>query len=168
MNGMKAGLLAGLLLVTCVMNAQATPDVTITITGRVVAHPCTVSAPPAAVDLGDLFAADFSQAGSKSAWYPVTLSLTNCPVGTSAVTATFTGVADNTGYYQNQGDALNLQLELQDAAGNNLNSGNSTHVQVNESTQSASLSLQVRALTVNGNATQGSIQALINVTYTYS
>lgn len=98
----------------------------------------------------------------------MTLGLTNCPVGTSSVTATFTGVADDTGYYQNQGDALNLQLELQDTHGNNLNNGNSTTVHVDGSTQSASLSLQVRALSVNGNAKQGSIQATINVTYTYS
>jgi minor fimbrial subunit len=167
MNGIKSALLAGLLLVAGTMNAHAA-DVTITVNGRVVAQPCAVSTPPAAVALGDLFTANFSQAGSSSAWYPVTLSLTNCPVGTSRVTATFTGVADDTGYYQNQGDALNLQLELQDTSGNNLNNGNSTTVQVNESTQSASLSLQVRALSVNGNAQQGSIQALINVTYTYS
>ncbi|QJI37844.1 fimbrial protein [Pseudomonas sp. ADAK13] len=167
MNGIKAALLAGLLLTAGIMNADAA-DVTITVNGRVVAHPCTVSTPPAAVVLGDLYASDFSQAGASSAWYPVTLGLTDCPVGTSRVTATFTGTADNTGYYQNQGNALNLQLELQDTSGKNLNNGNSTSVQVNESTQSASVSLQVRALSVNGNATQGSIQALINVTYTYS
>lgn len=167
MNAMKTTLLAGLLLIAGIINAHAA-DVTITVNGRVVAQPCTVSTPPAAVALGDLFAVDFSQAGSSSGWYPVTLGLTNCPVGTSSVTATFTGVADDTGYYQNQGDALNLQLELQDTNGNNLNNGSSTTVHVDESKQSASLSLQVRALSVNGNAKQGSIQAMINVTYTYS
>uniref|UniRef100_UPI001F5B4EF4 fimbrial protein n=1 Tax=Pseudomonas sp. TH34 TaxID=2796399 RepID=UPI001F5B4EF4 len=148
------------------MNTYAA-DVNIIVNGRVVAQPCTVLAPPV-VDLGDQFATDYSQAGSRSGWYPVTLSLTNCPVGTSGITATFTGPADDTGYYQNQGDALNLQLELQDANGNNLNNGNSSTVQVNESTQAATLSLRVRALSVKGNAQQGSIQASINVTYTYS
>ena len=41
-------------------------------------------------------------------------------------------------------------------------------VQVDDATQSASFPLQVRALTVNGGATQGTIQAVINVTYTYA
>jgi minor fimbrial subunit len=167
MNSMMAALLAGVLLANGTLTANAT-DVTITVNGRVVAKPCTVSTPSAAVSLGDLFTVNYVQAGSSSAWYPVTLSLTNCPVGTSSVTATFTGTTDNTGYYQNQGDATNLQLELQDTSGNNLNNGNSTAVQVNESTQAANLSLQVRALSVNGNAKPGSIRALINVTYTYS
>lgn len=167
MSVMKAALLTGLLLLTGSMSASAA-DVVITVSGKVVAKPCTVSTPSAVVALGDLLTSNFSQAGSISAWYPVTLNLTNCPVGTSRVTATFTGPTDGTGYYQNQGDALNLQLQLQDTNGNNLNNGKSTTVSVTESTQSASLTLQVRALSVNGNAKQGSIQAVINVTYTYS
>ena len=34
--------------------------------------------------------------------------------------------------------------------------------------QSGGFPLQVRALSVNGGATQGTIQAVINVTYTYA
>ena len=41
-------------------------------------------------------------------------------------------------------------------------------VQVDDSSQSAHFPLQVRALTVNGGATQGTIQAVISITYTYS
>ncbi|VTN11496.1 Uncharacterised protein [Raoultella terrigena] len=41
-------------------------------------------------------------------------------------------------------------------------------MQVDDATQSARFPLQVRALTVNGGATQGTIQAVINVTYTYA
>lgn len=167
MNGIKSTLLTGLILVAGAMNAYAA-DVDITVNGRVVAQPCTVSTPAASIDIGDQLAANYSQAGSHSDWYTFTLELTNCPVGTSRVTATFTGTTDDTGYYQNQGDALNLQLELQDASGNNFNNGKSTSVQVNKSTQAASLSLKVRALSVKGNAQQGSIQASIDVTYTYS
>ena len=37
-----------------------------------------------------------------------------------------------------------------------------------EASQSARFPLQVRALSVNGGATQGTIQAVINVTYTYA
>ncbi|TXE51213.1 type 1 fimbrial protein [Serratia ureilytica] len=163
----KKVLLAGLLLINGSLSAYAA-DVTITINGRVVAKPCTVSTPSAAVDLGDLFTFNYAQAGAGSPWHPVTLNLTNCPIGTSRVTATFTGTTDSTGYYKNQGGATNLQLELQDTSGNNLNNGKTKIVQVNDSNQSATLPLQVRALSVNGNAKQGSIQAVINVTYTYT
>ncbi len=98
----------------------------------------------------------------------VALELTNCPVGTSRVTASFSGAADSTGYYKNQGTAQNIQLELQDDSGNTLNTGATKTVQVDDSSQSAHFPLQVRALTVNGGATQGTIQAVISITYTYS
>ncbi len=39
---------------------------------------------------------------------------------------------------------------------------------VEEASQSARFPLKVRALSVNGGATQGTIQAVINVTYTYA
>ncbi|NWE37817.1 type 1 fimbrial protein, partial [Pseudomonas gingeri] len=80
---------------------------------------------------------------------------------------TFTAAADDTGYYANQGDALNLQVELRDANENILNNGNSTMVKVDDS-QSINLLLHLRVLSVKGNATQGSIQVNINVAYTYS
>ncbi|EGK24681.1 fimG domain protein [Shigella flexneri K-1770] len=42
------------------------------------------------------------------------MSLTDCPVETSAVTAIVTGSTDNTGYYKNEGTAENIQIELRD------------------------------------------------------
>ncbi|MEN0616905.1 fimbrial protein [Klebsiella indica] len=143
-------------------------DVTITVNGKVVAKPCTVSTTNATVDLGDLYTFSLVSAGSSSAWHSVALNLSNCPVGTSRVTASFSGTADATGYYKNQGTAGNIQLELQDDSGTTLNTGATKSVQVDEATQSASFPLQVRALTVKGGATQGTIQAVINVTYTYA
>ncbi|WP_409418451.1 fimbrial protein, partial [Klebsiella pneumoniae] len=107
-------------------------------------------------------------AGSASAWHSVALDLSNCPVGTSRVKATFSGTADSTGYYKNQGTAGNIQLELQNEDGTTLNNGSSQSVQVDEASQSARFPLQVRALSVNGGATQGTIQAVINVTYTFA
>ena len=143
-------------------------DVTITVNGKVVAKPCTVSTTNASVELGDLYTFSLLSAGSASAWHSVALELSNCPVGTSRVTASFSGTADATGYYKNQGTAGNIQLELQDDGGTTLNTGAKKEVQVDDTTQSASFPLQVRALTVNGGATQGTIQAVINITYTYA
>lgn len=165
MKTMNVGLIAGWLLMVSAANAA---DVDITIIGRVVAKPCTVSTTTTTVTLGDLYTFDFVSAGAASAWHDVTLSLTACPVGTSKVTATFTGTADSTGYYKNQGTAKNIQLQLQDSSGNTLNTGAKRNVPVSDATYSADFPLRVRALSVNGQATQGSINAVINVTYTYS
>ncbi|MDM4205827.1 fimbrial protein [Klebsiella spallanzanii] len=157
-------LLAGLLALASASNAA---DVTITVNGKVVARPCTISTPKATVDLGDLYTFNMLSPGAASGWHSVTLDLSNCPVGTSRVTATFSGTADSTGYYKNLGTAGNLQLELQDTSGTRFNNGSAKTVAVNDATQSTSFPLRVRALTVNGGPTQGTIQAVINITYTW-
>lgn len=155
------------LLLTNGINLVNAADVTITVNGRVVAKPCTVFAPSTTVSLGNLSTLDFIKPDSSSGWQTFFLTLTHCPVGTSRVKASFTGAADSTGYYKNQGDAVNLQLQLQDIRGTDLSTGSSTIVNVDASSLSARLPLKVRALSVNGNASRGSIGALINVTYTY-
>ena len=159
------GLLTVILAASAVVQAA---DVTITVNGKVVAKPCTVSTTTATVELGDLYTFSLVNAGASSAWHSVALELSNCPVGTSRVTASFSGTADSTGYYKNQGTAGNIQLELQDDSGNRLNTGATKSVVVDDASQSARFPLQVRALSVNGGATQGTIQAVINVTYTYA
>jgi minor fimbrial subunit len=144
-------------------------DVTITINGKVVAKPCTVSTVNATVNLGDLYTSSLVSAGASSPWHRVALNLSNCPVGTSRVTASFSGTPDTiAGYYKNLGTAGNIQLELQDEDGTALNPGTTKEVQVDNATRSASFPLQVRALTARGGATQGTIQAVIDVTYTYA
>ena len=157
-------LLAGLLAFASTSHAA---DVTITVNGKVVARPCTISTPKATVDLGDLYTFNMLSPGAASGWHNVTLDLSNCPIGTSRVTATFSGTTDSTGYYKNQGTAGNLQLELQDTSGSRFNNGSTKTMTVNDATQSTSFPLRVRALTVNGGPTQGTIQAVINVTYTW-
>ncbi len=142
-------------------------DVTVTVNGSVVAKPCTVATKTANVDLGDLYTFNLITPGSSSDWHAISLDLVNCPIGTSIVTATFKGIADTTGYYKNQGTAGNIQLQLQDTAGNNLNNGAQKKLQVSDSTLSTSFPLQVRALSVKGGTTQGTIQSVIDVTYTY-
>ena len=147
--------------------AQAA-DVTITVNGKVVAKPCSISTTTATVDLGELYTFNLVSPGAVSEWHSVNLELANCPIGTTQVTASFSGTADSTGYYKNEGTAGNLQLELQDSGGITLNSGASKTVAVDSTTQNTRFALQVRALTVNGGVTQGSIQSVINVTYTWS
>ncbi|HHR5896466.1 TPA: fimbrial protein [Providencia alcalifaciens] len=158
-------LLLGLLSAS-ITSTQAA-DVTVTVNGSVVAKPCTVSTSTANVELGDLYTFNLVSPGSASEWHSVSLDLVNCPVGTSVVMATFKGVADTVGYYKNQGTAGNIQLQLQDTSGNNLSNGAQKRVSVSDATLSTSFPLQVRAISVKGGATQGTIQAAIDVTYTY-
>nr|WP_231566341.1 MULTISPECIES: fimbrial protein [unclassified Serratia (in: enterobacteria)] len=163
--------MAGWLLMMAFPIAQAagSVDVTITVNGKVVAKPCTVSTVSTTVELGDLFTFNLLAPGAFSPWHQVELSLTNCPAGTTKVTATFSGTADSTrSYYANQGAARNIALQLADGSGANLPTGSSKIVAVNDTSKAASFVLQVRAITPGGNATQGSIQSVINVTYTYS
>ena len=168
MNMSKLGPIAGWLLMMVLPLAHAA-DVNITINGKVVAKPCTVSTVSTTVELGDLYTFNLLAAGATSPWHAVTLNLTNCPVGTSKVTATCSGTADSTrNYYANQGAARNIALQLADSSGVNLPNGSTKVVAVNDASLAASLVLQVRAITPSGNVTQGSIQSLINVTYTYS
>jgi len=159
-------LLAGLLAAVIVPGHSA--DVNITVNGRVVAKPCTIATPTANVTLEELYTFNMISPGAASAWHDVILDLTNCPVGTSTVTATFSGTADSTGYYQNQGTARNIQLELQDEDGTTLNNGTLKTLPVDDASQATRFPLKVRALTVNGGVTQGTIQAVINVTYTWA
>lgn len=142
-------------------------DVTITVNGRVVAKPCTIQTKEANVNLGDLYTRNLQQPGSASGWHNITLSLTDCPIETSAVTAIVTGSTDNTGYYKNEGTAENIQIELRDDQDATLKNGDSKTVIVDVITRNAQFPLKARAITVNGNASQGTIEALINVIYTW-
>lgn len=159
-------LLAGALIMNTPLLQAA--DITITVNGRVVAKPCTIDTTHASVDLGDLYTFNLATAGSVSDWHSTTLDLSNCPVGTSRVTATFSGTTDSTGYYKNQGSADNIQIELQDSSGTALSNGVQKTVTVDDSSHSVHFPLQIRALSVNGGAMQGTIQAVISVTYTYA
>ncbi|AOM53249.1 fimbrial protein [Escherichia coli] len=73
----------------------------------------------------------------------------------------------NSGYYKNEGTAENIQIELRDDQDAALKNGDSKTVIVDEITRNAQFPLKARAITVNGNASQGTIEALINVIYTW-
>ncbi len=73
----------------------------------------------------------------------------------------------DTGYYKNEGTAENIQIELRDDQDAALKNGDSKTVIVDEITRNAQFPLKARAITVNGNASQGTIEALINVIYTW-
>jgi len=145
-------------------------DVTITVNGRVIAKPCTVSTTDVLVDFGNLSAYEFSSPQSSSAWKSFNLQLINCPVGTSRVTTTFSGTPDNIAYFANLATndaASNIQIELQDSSNNILKNGSSKYLTINDSSKSIDIPMRVRLVSLKGGATQGSIQSEITVTYQY-
>lgn len=149
--------------------AQAS-DVTITVNGRVVAKPCTVSTTDVFINFGNLSAYQFSTPQSSSEWKSFNLQLTNCPVGTSRVTTTFSGTPDNINYFANVATAdpaSNIQIELQDSNSTLLKNGSSKYVSINDSSKSIDIPMRVRLVSLNGGATQGAIQSEITVTYQY-
>lgn len=77
MKWCKRGYLLAAMLALASATIQAA-DVTITVNGKVVAKPCTVSTTNATVDLGDLYSFSLMSAGAASAWHDVALELTNC------------------------------------------------------------------------------------------
>lgn len=166
MKKIVSGLAAlGVFLVTHMTQAS---DVTITINGKVVAEPCTIATKTTNVDLGNMSSTSLASAGSYSDWQTVTLNLTNCPVGTSSVVATFSGTSDSSGsYFLNQGTAGNIAVQLADSSGNNITNGGTLTSAVSDSTLAAAFNLEIRAISPGGSTTQGTIQSLVNVTYTW-
>ena len=144
-------------------------DVTITVTGRVIARPCTIGTPNVDVSLGDIRTETLAKRGSVTPWQALTLNLTDCPDGTNQVSATFTGTSDVTGYYfRNAGTSYNVALQLATDKGVNIRNGGRLVFQVSENDQSVTIPLQVRAISTSGTATLGTIQAVINVAYTWN
>ncbi|WP_024531358.1 fimbrial protein [Serratia fonticola] len=146
-------------------------DVTITVNGSVVARPCQTPPGDTTVDFGDIYTTSLNTAGSVTAWKDITLALSGCPVGTSTVNVVFTGLAaSNADYYANSsiaGSAGGIELELQDSANGLLKNGASRDIPVDFNTGTAELPVKVRVRSESGIPTEGNIEAVINVTYTY-
>ncbi|EMX9180085.1 fimbrial protein [Citrobacter sedlakii] len=156
--------------------ALATGDpVTLNITGTVVATPCEVGedSVPTTISLNGsentpLQTADLNAAGSASDWIPFTVTLKNCPAGTSSVTATFVGASDADDpetLYKNGGDALNVAVQLEGKAGEPYGNGKTSTLQI--ASNMAVWELQTRAFTKNGGVTPGEISAVITMNFEY-
>lgn len=146
-------------------SCQTSADAQIIVTGKVVPLPCTVNTTQLNMKIGNVYASLLAKPGSSTTWLNETIKLTNCPSVTSGITATFSGLKDAT-YYKNTGTAKNVEIQLQSASGVDLNNGVTQQIAVS-SQRTADLPIRLRIYSKNGNATDGTIQGLINVTYTY-
>jgi len=171
-NKLKVSLLVALTSLALTSTAHAA-DVTINISGKIVASPCVVDgASTVNVDLGqDLQAADLSTAASASAWVPFTISMKDCPTSTTNVIATFSGTgdaADLTRLYTNNGTATNVAVELQSNDSAHISLGNTKAMTIPRSaTNTAVFPLQSRVWS-KGNASTGTIASVVSVTFTYN
>ncbi|WP_273868654.1 fimbrial protein [Serratia odorifera] len=151
--------------------ANGADPVTINITGNVIAAPCVVDGNNSInVDLGEVPAPELSAVDSSTPWKSFNLMVKNCPAGTSKVTATFSGTPDRDGplwRYLNTGTAKGIGVELA-KVDSNTNLPNGTNWVVNvDSNRSATWSMRTRMVAMKGNATPGTVKAVVIATLTY-
>lgn len=144
----------------------------INITGKVVASPCIVNGGNTDLDvtLDDIPADTMQTAGTSSAEKPFTLALTNCPLGTSNVIATFTGTSDpvaGANYYRNTGTATNIAVALVQASTGNLK-GSGTTITQGVSGGNATFALKAKTYTSVGGVTPGTVRATVVASMTYN
>ncbi|EKS9201219.1 fimbrial protein [Enterobacter cloacae] len=147
-------------------------DATLTLSGNVVASPCTVDTDTESkmVDLGTIQRRDLQTAGEGGEWQDFDLLLTQCPAGTSKVTATFSGTVDtqDATAWKNSGTSGNMALRI--ASRDHAIAyapGNILEENVNISTRSATFPLSARMFTPQGNATAGTFQSVMNIEFTW-
>ncbi|MCU6278855.1 type 1 fimbrial protein [Enterobacter quasiroggenkampii] len=157
--------------------ALAADPVTMNITANIVASPCEVNAASAnmTIDLGggeDLQTADLNAAGSSTSWIPITVSLENCPAGTSSVTATFHGTSDAGDpdtLYSNTGTATNVAVQLEGKTQEPYGNGKTSTIAIADATNGKpTWDLQTRAFSKSGNVTPGTISSVITMSFTYN
>ncbi|MNG71212.1 S-fimbrial adhesin protein SfaS precursor [compost metagenome] len=142
------------------------------ITGTIKAAPCVVDGANSniQVNLGDnISAAILGRAGSGSEWIEFPLTLKNCPTTTTSATATFSGSEAEEGadLYKSVGTSRRVQIELQSQSGANLGNNKSMAQLVNPLTHEATFNLRARAYSVNGGATPGSIDGVLQIAFVY-
>lgn len=164
-----------------VHSAFAADPVAINVTGTVVASPCTIDDSAASgltIPLGTLQSADLNAAGSSSAWVPINVKFKSCPTGTSSITATFHGTADDgdaTTLYSNTAvddgtnlAAKNVAVQLEGLDSEPYGDGKTATIDIASAGATPTFKMQTRAFSKAGGVTPGSIKAAITMSFTYN
>jgi type 1 fimbria pilin len=174
MNMFSKGLIAALVMGSCSLAAHAA-DTTITINGKVTAAACTVDNSGAyTVTMPDVTAATLNPANSSGDWKTFDVTLSNCPVGTSSVKATFDGTADgaDAAKYANAtgaGYATNVSVQVQNRSGTVADKGKNSTMTVNvDGSKKATFDLQARPYSTTGNTTVGDINTVVLMNFVYN
>ncbi|WP_421512492.1 fimbrial protein (plasmid) [Enterobacter sp. JS8-1] len=147
-------------------------DALLTLNGNVVASPCTVDTDTVnkTVDLGAAQRRDLQTAGEGAEWQDFGLLLTNCPPGTTKVTASLSGTADtqDATAWKNSGTSGNMALRIASSDHATVYAlGYILEQNVDISTRSAHFPMSARMFTPQGNATAGTFRSVINVDFTW-
>lgn len=162
-----------LCLAAAMLSHSASADTQLNITGTIKASPCKIDVPAGGVnvDLGkDIMAATLSAAKSATDWKPISIVVSECPTTTSKVTMTLNGTADTTetDMYKNTGTAEQVQIQLQSTTGGTALGNNASIVQdIASASKSTTFNMQARAYSSLGNATPGSINGVVQLTFAY-
>ena len=159
------------------VSSYASDPVTINVTGKVVASPCTFDTANSSlnIDLGEKGAADLANPVSAFTEKPFNLVMKDCPAGTTNVIATFSGTdaADltNGNAFKNMGTATNMVIQVKPLAGTwdsvSFKSGSTMTSAVNTTAKTATFNLTTRAVTWTGGVSPGTVSASIVADFTY-
>ena len=159
------------------VSSYASDPVTINVTGKVVASPCTfdTSSSTLNIDLGEKGADNLANAYSQFDAKYFDLVMKDCPVGTTKVTATFSGTdaTDATlgKAFKNTGTATNMIVQIKTPPGywesTSLGNGSTLTSDVDATAKTAKFSLVARAITPTGSVSPGTVSASIVVNFTY-
>lgn len=168
----KAYLYTVLILMAGCYCTQGRADTTINIAGKVVASPCTVDTDTVdkQVELGSYYRSQLINAGQATDWRDFSLLLTQCPVGTTSATVTFSGTADSgdATAFINSGSAANVALRLTSADhATTYSNGSSVKADIDASTKKATFPLSARIFTPAGNAGSGSFNSVVSLDFTW-
>ena len=159
------------------VSSYASDPVTINVTGKVVASPCTFDTANSSlnIDLGEKYSTDLANPVSAFTEKPFNLVMKDCPVGTTNVIATFSGTdaADltNGNAFKNMGTATNMVIQVKPLAGTwdsvSFKSGSTMTSAVNTTAKTATFNLTTRAVTWTGGVSPGTVSASIVADFTY-
>ncbi|MGL5384396.1 MAG: fimbrial protein [Serratia sp. (in: enterobacteria)] len=170
MNMFTKGMIAVLVAGSCSLAAHAA-DTTITINGKVVAAACTVAnGGSQTVTMPDDLASGLTTLGDTGTGKSFDVLLTNCPAGTTSVTAAFSGTADATtaSKYANAGTATKVAVQLQNRSGTVADKGNGSTMTVDvDASKNATFDLFAKPYS-NGGTTPGTITTVVLMNFTYN
>lgn len=174
MNSTMKYLSAFLLSISLAEYASAADNVTLQISGKIIASPCTTingGVNPLVVPLGDnIPASSLASAGSNSSAVEFDLPLTGCPSGTSNIKATFTGTPDvnapDRWFNMAASPATGTAVELRDKATSVLISNGSV-LTAPVSSNKATFRLKASAYSKSGGALPGDVSTVIVASFVY-
>ncbi|HAU5638878.1 fimbrial protein [Citrobacter amalonaticus] len=157
-------LLIGFILHINNVNAQD-----INIQGTVIPGACNVTPSEQTFAFEDLYTGNMDEAGTASQWVNFTVTLTDCPAATQKVLMKFSGTpsAQDSTYFANAKDALNVVLQLTDPT-HEVNYSNGSVVQTNvDTSHNATYPLAARIYSPLGHGGSGDFESIILLDFTY-